>query len=270
MRERNNYEPSTVIFASVLLCLVLGPSRGLAQSSGGSYKITSSVQASGGGTSTGSGNKVIEGTAAQSASGGPQTAASISHVSGFWPTTLAQPALPQNGQTTFQFSANNYSAPEDLGALSITITRNGDTSAAASVDYATVNGPATQKSDFEYAAGRVTVLDQQYCQLWRRRTVPRGQAHKRQRCLFPLYRISADRFSATPLAEGIVRRTAKVPAVHARPAAGWSGRDRQLARMGAKAEGQSAAVDRRVGKPAAVQSRLRRHVERCLCERSLR
>src|SRR2546421_7478733 len=156
MRERNNYEPSTVIFASVLLCLVLGPSRGLAQSSGGSYKITSSVQASGGGTSTGSGNKVIEGTAAQSASGGPQTAASISHVSGFWPTTLAQPALPQNGQTTFQFSANNYSAPEDLGALSITITRNGDTSAAASVDYATVNGPATQKSDFEYAAGRLT------------------------------------------------------------------------------------------------------------------
>jgi hypothetical protein len=57
---------------------------------------------------------------------------------------------------TIQFSQASYSVPEALGALTITVTRSGDTSAPASVDYKTVDGSAVQKADFEYAAGTLT------------------------------------------------------------------------------------------------------------------
>jgi len=54
---------------------------------------------------------------------------------------------------TIQFSQATYSVQEELGRMTVTITRTGDTSAAATVDYETVDGSATQKADFEYAAG---------------------------------------------------------------------------------------------------------------------
>jgi len=54
---------------------------------------------------------------------------------------------------TVQFSQASSNVSEDLGALTITVTRSGDTSVATSVDYKTVDGSATQKGDFEYAAG---------------------------------------------------------------------------------------------------------------------
>src|SRR6185295_13673580 len=102
-----------------LLC-ILGSVVAMAQtSSGGKYKITSSVVAGGGGSSTGSGNKVIDGTPGQPAAG-PLSKVPISHVSGFWPTTLAEPKPPQGGQVTLQFSAATYLVQEDLGALAIT------------------------------------------------------------------------------------------------------------------------------------------------------
>lgn len=57
---------------------------------------------------------------------------------------------------TVQFSQASYSIQEDLGAITITVTRTGDTSGAAAVDYATVDGTATQKSDYEIAAGSLS------------------------------------------------------------------------------------------------------------------
>jgi len=57
---------------------------------------------------------------------------------------------------TVQFSTATYGVQEDLGALTVTVTRSGDTSAAASVDYKTVDGSAMQKADYEYAAGTIT------------------------------------------------------------------------------------------------------------------
>ncbi len=57
---------------------------------------------------------------------------------------------------TVQFDQSSYSVKEGLGALTITVTRSGDTSSAASVDYATNDGTATQKADFEYTAGTLT------------------------------------------------------------------------------------------------------------------
>lgn len=60
------------------------------------------------------------------------------------------------GAPTVQFNAATYTAQEDLSALTVTVTRSGDTSGPASVDYSTTDGTATQKGDFEYAAGRLT------------------------------------------------------------------------------------------------------------------
>ena len=151
---RNLDEHSALSLSITLLCLILSAGAAIAQSSGGNYRITSSVVAGGGG-STGSGNKVIEGTSGQSAASGPQTGSSISHLSGFWPTTLAQSGPQQGGQTTLQFSSISYLVQEDLSALAITVTRSGDTSISSSVNYSTNDGAATQKGDFEYAAGRL-------------------------------------------------------------------------------------------------------------------
>ncbi len=268
------------------LCITLNLIAASAQTmSGGNYKITSSVQASGGGTSSGSGNKVIEGTAGQTAAGGPLANSASGHDAGFWPTTLTQAlvmptptptptptpspsptpmpsptvsindvsqAEGNNGITSFTFTVSlsaasaqmvtvnyaavdnsaqaegdyqpasgllsfapgetlkqisvlvngdtkeeptetffvilsnatnatlanvsgtgtivnddspagpefnfsqaSYSVQEDLGALTVTITRSGDSSAAASVDYLTGDGSAVQKSDFELAIGKL-------------------------------------------------------------------------------------------------------------------
>jgi hypothetical protein len=57
------------------------------------------------------------------------------------------------GPPSIQFSQANFNVQESLSGFTVTVTRTGDTSAAASVDYATADGSATQKSDFEYAAG---------------------------------------------------------------------------------------------------------------------
>ena len=54
-----------------------------------------------------------------------------------------------------QFSQGNYSVPEDLGALTVTVTRSGDTSGSASVNYASSDGSATQHGDYEIALGTI-------------------------------------------------------------------------------------------------------------------
>lgn len=154
MRVNHNRKSRGSIVSVTLFALFLNIVPVLAQqSSGGNYKITSAVVAGGGGVSTGSGSKLIEGTAGQSAAG-PATNGNISHVAGFWPATLAQAQL-QTGQSNFQFSSAAYTVAEELGALAITVVRNGDVSGPASVEYSTLDGTATQKSDFEYAVGRL-------------------------------------------------------------------------------------------------------------------
>ena len=54
---------------------------------------------------------------------------------------------------TIEFSQTTYGVAEQLGALTVTVARSGDAGSAASVDYATADGSAVQKSDFEYTAG---------------------------------------------------------------------------------------------------------------------
>jgi hypothetical protein len=58
---------------------------------------------------------------------------------------------------TFRFSAASVTAAasvaESAGKITLTVTRDGDTSGAATVDYATVDGTATQKGDYIIASG---------------------------------------------------------------------------------------------------------------------
>lgn len=54
-----------------------------------------------------------------------------------------------------QFSAARYSASESDEVVPIIVNRSGDASAAATIDYTTTDGSATQRSDYTLAAGRL-------------------------------------------------------------------------------------------------------------------
>lgn len=55
-----------------------------------------------------------------------------------------------------QFSSATYNTQENLTALTITVTRTGDTSGSATVDYATADGTAKQQSDYELTTGALS------------------------------------------------------------------------------------------------------------------
>jgi hypothetical protein len=61
---------------------------------------------------------------------------------------------------TFRFTAASATAaasiPESAGKVTLTVVRDGDTSGAATVDYATVDGTATQKGDYIIALGTLS------------------------------------------------------------------------------------------------------------------
>jgi uncharacterized protein (TIGR03118 family) len=69
------------------------------------------------------------------------------------PTTATATSL-------IQFSADNYAVNEGTGSIEITVTRDGDVSSGASVNYATYDQSqpdhASQKSDYEIALGKIT------------------------------------------------------------------------------------------------------------------
>jgi hypothetical protein len=55
--------------------------------------------------------------------------------------------------STFQFEQSVYSITEDLTSISVAVVRTGNNNNAASVDFATSDGTATQKQDFTIARG---------------------------------------------------------------------------------------------------------------------
>src|SRR5712664_1633570 len=57
--------------------------------------------------------------------------------------------------STVQLDAFSYTVSEGDGFEQINFTRSGDTSAAASVDYATTDGTAGQRTKYELAAGTI-------------------------------------------------------------------------------------------------------------------
>jgi len=68
------------------------------------------------------------------------------------PTPTPTPTPPAN---TAQFSSSSYSVQEDCTTVTITVTRSGDTSGAASVDYNTSDGTATERNDYITALGKL-------------------------------------------------------------------------------------------------------------------
>ena len=52
-----------------------------------------------------------------------------------------------------QFSAANYSVGEAGGSITVTVTRSGDTSGAATVKYGTFDGTASERSDYSTSVG---------------------------------------------------------------------------------------------------------------------
>jgi CSLREA domain-containing protein len=91
-------------------------------------------------------------------------------ISSFFGNFVTATATDSNGNTSefsqctqlstplpvVQFGQSTYSAFEDCTAVTITVARQGDTSTAASVAYATQSGSATERFDFNTAAGRIS------------------------------------------------------------------------------------------------------------------
>ena len=62
------------------------------------------------------------------------------------------PPAPAAGATTVQFSASDYTVSEDSTGL-LTVTRTGDLSGTSTVDFMTVNGSASNRSDYAFSSG---------------------------------------------------------------------------------------------------------------------
>lgn len=60
------------------------------------------------------------------------------------------------GGSTFQFSQATYSVNEGSGSVNITVTRAGDTSGAATVDFTTADGSAQQRTDYTLTGGTLS------------------------------------------------------------------------------------------------------------------
>src|SRR5215831_2914130 len=133
------------------------------------------VIAGGGGTSTGD-NLSVSGTVGEVSASNTQAGGSFSLNGGFWNTASATtaatptptPTPTPSGSPTptptptatppvnvVQFSSSTYSVQEDCTTLTITVTRAGDTSGAASVGYNTSDITATERKDYITALGRL-------------------------------------------------------------------------------------------------------------------
>ena len=71
------------------------------------------------------------------------------------PHGLSSPFTPCGAQpiSTINFSASQFDGLESFGKATVTVTRSGDVSLAATVDYSTADGTAAERSDYTTAAG---------------------------------------------------------------------------------------------------------------------
>jgi hypothetical protein len=107
-------------------------------------------------TWTASGGGAIDGTGlftAGASAGGPFT---ITAASGGVSGTAAVLVTTNAHPSTVQFSAAGYSVAENAGSVVITVTRGGDTSDVATVQYATSDGTAHAGSDYTAVTGTLT------------------------------------------------------------------------------------------------------------------
>ena len=147
------------IIAFLGTVLVIAPVAIVLAQSGGTKDLRPSVSAGGGGTSTGSGNLQVAGTVGQPAAGTQTSGGTLTQTGGFWPATLgvATPTpTPQPGAGTLQFSGANYSTNEGCTAATIIVERTNGSTGTVTVDYATSDGSAEQRTDYTIGSGRLT------------------------------------------------------------------------------------------------------------------
>ncbi|HEX8559223.1 MAG TPA: Calx-beta domain-containing protein [Pyrinomonadaceae bacterium] len=70
-------------------------------------------------------------------------------------STPAAPCAAPEPTSFFEFASAEFEVFEDGERAQVTVTREGDVSAPASVDYATTGGTASERSDYTTAAGRL-------------------------------------------------------------------------------------------------------------------
>jgi len=85
------------------------------------------------------------------AAGVPNDQIGVTH--GLFGSLKAVTGLPT---TTIKFSNTQYSTTESAGHFDVSLTRTGDLSGTPTVNYATADSYATQKSDYEIALGKLT------------------------------------------------------------------------------------------------------------------
>ena len=140
--------------------------------------VTSHVIAGGGGTSSG-GSIKIEGTIGEVSASKQMSGGSMTLNDGFWntltatatptasptpspsPTPTVSPTptpspTPSQCACVLQFDNGNYTVNEGAGFATITVTRTGDTSKTVSLDYATSDVGAEQRTDYTIGAGTLT------------------------------------------------------------------------------------------------------------------
>jgi hypothetical protein len=66
--------------------------------------------------------------------------------------------INQAAATVLQFSTNNYSVGEGDGSAQIVVTRTGDISGTSTVDYATSDGTARQRTDYTISSGTINFI----------------------------------------------------------------------------------------------------------------
>jgi hypothetical protein len=66
------------------------------------------------------------------------------------------PTSPPAGGATLEFSATEYSVGEAEPRATLTVTRSGNTTGASTVDFVTVNGSASNRSDYTFRSGTLT------------------------------------------------------------------------------------------------------------------
>ncbi len=79
----------------------------------------------------------------------PGTSGSISY-------TVVATTDPMPGNTAVQFSATSYNVTEDCTTLTLTVSRSGDTSGTATVNYSTEDITASERGDYISATGRLS------------------------------------------------------------------------------------------------------------------
>jgi hypothetical protein len=161
MKSSTTSRHGFALFTLLCFLLELSPVDLVTAQSGGNLDLQRNVIAGGGNTSTGGGNLQISGTVGQAAAGTQTTGGPITQLGGFWPAILGMTSVspPVPGAGILQFSSATYNTLEDCAGIVITVARSNGSTGTVTVNYATSDGNARQRSDYEARLGTLTFAE---------------------------------------------------------------------------------------------------------------